>query len=258
MSQEPATLEFTGERVLPDTGRDVLQQSLLAFHQALYNAIAPHCTARTVLDLGCGSGHGSMILQRHAAQVWGMDIAPEALHFAANRMPPLAGRLFVGDSQALAFPDEQFDVVCAIEVIEHVADAALLLSEIRRILRPGGKCFISTPNRLVFSPGSTRPLNPFHVVEYTYDTFAALFGELFADVTIQCIYLRQRSFLVRYQRAALPFHLPFPLNRIERFCAWHLPFWNQRALQPHQVILAPHYRPNCSGFLSFCTRPHMA
>jgi SAM-dependent methyltransferase len=254
MSNTPPTLEFTGERVLPHTAGDVLQQSLLAFHQAIYNAIAPHCAGKTVLDLGCGSGHGSAILQRRGARLWGTDNAPAALHFAASAMPTLAGRLLASDALRLPYPDQQFDVVCAVEVIEHVPDAAQMLAEIRRVLRPGGICCFSTPNRLVFSPGRTQPLNPFHVVEYTHDTFAALLGEQFTEVNIQCIYLRQRSFLVRYQRAALRFELPFPLNRIERFCVWHLPFWNRQALQPQHVALTPHYRPDCSGFFAICTR----
>jgi ubiquinone/menaquinone biosynthesis C-methylase UbiE len=249
-------LSFTGERVLPETGYDILQQSILAIHQAYYAFIQPYCHRQRVLDLGCGTGHGTALLQQQAGSlVWGTDIANEAIHYAVQYNSALINRLFVSDVLALPVPDETFDVVSTIEVIEHVPDATRMLHEICRVLRSDGRCLLSTPNRLTHSPQRSVPVNPFHVVEYSYTELLDLLKQSFAEVTIYCVVLKQRQFLVRYQRSALHMHLPPLLAAIERFAAWHMPIWKQRTLQPRHILLTRDYHPRSWGFLAVCARP---
>jgi SAM-dependent methyltransferase len=248
-------LPFTGERVVPDTGGDILQTGLLAIHQAIYRVIGQRCAGKRVLDLGCGSGHGMATLGRHGpAEIWGTDVAPEALGFAARYYPPAARRLVVCDALRLALAPGQFDLVSAVEVIEHVASAEGFLAEIGRLLRPGGFCLLSTPNRLTHSPGSDRPRNPFHRIEYTYDELDALLRRFFRSVRIECVTLT-RGFLARFQPHALDPALPFPLGNLERFLYWHVPPWNRYALAPRDVSIGPRYSPGCFGFLATCSEP---
>jgi SAM-dependent methyltransferase len=66
------------------------------------------------------------------------------------------------------------DVVANLQVIEHLWDQEGFLAECHRVLRPGGRLLITTPNRLTFSPGRDTPLNPFHTRELAAAELAAL------------------------------------------------------------------------------------
>ncbi len=98
-----------------------------------------------VLDVGCGEGHFAAALQRVGAEVVAVDVAAEPLSRARSRHPALDLRL-VEPEAALPFEDTSFDMVWAGETIEHVADTAQWLSELRRVLRSGGLLLISTPD----------------------------------------------------------------------------------------------------------------
>jgi 2-polyprenyl-6-hydroxyphenyl methylase/3-demethylubiquinone-9 3-methyltransferase len=97
-----------------------------------------------LLDVGCGEGRFAAELALIGATVLGVDVAEEPLRRARELHPGLDLRL-VADQGVWGLPDASFDVVWAGEVIEHVADTAAWLSEVRRVLRPGGRLLLSTP-----------------------------------------------------------------------------------------------------------------
>lgn len=97
-----------------------------------------------VLDVGCGEGVFAAELALSGAQVLGIDVAEEPLRRARERHPELELKLVEGEG-SWPLPDAAFDVVWAGEVIEHVADTAAWLSEVRRVLRSGGSLLLSTP-----------------------------------------------------------------------------------------------------------------
>lgn len=98
-----------------------------------------------VLDIGCGEGHFAAALLCAGAEVVAVDVAAEPLSRAHSQHPALDLRL-VEPEAPLPFEDTSFDVVWAGETIEHVADTAQWLSELRRVLRSGGLLLISTPD----------------------------------------------------------------------------------------------------------------
>jgi len=97
-----------------------------------------------VLDVGCGEAVFAAELSALGAEVTGIDVAEEPLRRARAREPALELHL-IEDDGAWPLPDSAFDVVWAGEVLEHVADTAGWLSELRRVLRSGGTLLISTP-----------------------------------------------------------------------------------------------------------------
>jgi len=97
-----------------------------------------------VLDVGCGEGLLAAALEDAGALVVGIDVAEEPLRRARTRHPSLDLRVVDGEGP-WPLHDAAFDVVWAGEVIEHVADTATWLSEVRRVLRPGGTLLLSTP-----------------------------------------------------------------------------------------------------------------
>jgi len=99
-----------------------------------------------VLDVGCGEGCFAFALARvGATKVVGIDVAAEPLRRARVRHPELDLRQ-VRAERAWPLEDASFDAVWAGEVIEHVADTAAWLSQVRRVLRSGGRLLLSTPD----------------------------------------------------------------------------------------------------------------
>jgi 2-polyprenyl-3-methyl-5-hydroxy-6-metoxy-1,4-benzoquinol methylase len=97
-----------------------------------------------VLDVGCGEGRFSAELARAGREPVGIDVAEEPLRRARARDPALDLRR-VSPAGPWPLADVSFDAVWAGEVIEHVADTAGWLSEVRRVLRSGGVLVLSTP-----------------------------------------------------------------------------------------------------------------
>jgi ubiquinone/menaquinone biosynthesis C-methylase UbiE len=97
-----------------------------------------------VLDVGCGEGRFTAELARAGRAVVGIDVAEEPLRRARARDGSIDVRLVAADGE-LPFEDCSFDAVWAGEVIEHVADTAGWLSEVRRVLPSGGALVLSTP-----------------------------------------------------------------------------------------------------------------
>ena len=96
------------------------------------------------LDLGCGTGEFTLELDRAGAEVVGLEVAEAALRRARATHPGLDFRIAPIDGP-LPLEDCTFDLVWASEVIEHVADTARWLSEVRRVLAPGGRVLLTTP-----------------------------------------------------------------------------------------------------------------
>jgi len=163
-----------------------LRERRLAFLRA---AVRPGDRA---LDVGCGAGEFTAALAQAGAKAVGVDVAEAALARARASHAELDFRLVPIDGP-LPFEDNAFDLVWASEVIEHVADTARWLSEIRRVLAPGARLLVTTPShgRLrVALEGIERFSEPLgeHLHLYTARSLRALLGEFdFAPIDVRAV-----------------------------------------------------------------------
>lgn len=95
-----------------------------------------------LLDVGCGNGDRLVMFRKLGWQVEGQEVDPSAHAVAVSR----GLCVHLGDLSELALEPESFDAITMNHVIEHVADAAELLNECRRLLAPDGRLIITTPN----------------------------------------------------------------------------------------------------------------
>jgi 2-polyprenyl-6-hydroxyphenyl methylase/3-demethylubiquinone-9 3-methyltransferase len=100
-----------------------------------------------VLDVGCGAGFLSNRLAERGHLVTGVDASEGSLAAAARHDATQSVRYTIGDARRLFFADASFDVVCAMDFLEHVDEPALVIAEASRVLAPGGLFFFHTFNR---------------------------------------------------------------------------------------------------------------
>ena len=133
--------------------------------------MAPHVHG-AMLDIGCGRGYGFEIVAPRTTTQVGIDISKEFLTKARDQFAEISFTCASGDALPLAA--SSFDSVLAFDVIEHAQDDLHFLAELKRVARRGALIALSTPNRLVSSGKSLKPLDPFHVREYEAAEFYQL------------------------------------------------------------------------------------
>ncbi len=105
---------------------------------------------RDVLDVGCGAGVEVVRFARGGARVTGVDIAARAVDLTRQNLSQqgLAARLEVADGEALPLPDASSDFVYAHGVVQYTTNDRQLVSEVHRVLRPGGLAMFQAYNRV--------------------------------------------------------------------------------------------------------------
>jgi ubiquinone/menaquinone biosynthesis C-methylase UbiE len=105
---------------------------------------------RRVLEVGCGAGTDLVRFARAGAIATGIDLASSSIGLARQNfsLEGLHATLLVADGEALPFGDAGFDLVYAHGVVQYTTDAAALVRECRRVLKPGGVAIFQVYNRV--------------------------------------------------------------------------------------------------------------
>lgn len=148
--------------------------------------------ARQILEVGCGAG-GMLGPLGRFGNVTGIDISHEYMQFCADRGHR---RVVTGSGYELPFQDNSFDMVALFDVIEHIEDDIRVLEEVRRVLKPDGRVFISVPAYQFLFSQNDRVAH--HLRRYTA-------GRL--DSTLRCAGLKS-SKLTYFNTFLFPLILP--------------------------------------------------
>ncbi|WP_223271827.1 class I SAM-dependent methyltransferase [Algoriphagus ratkowskyi] len=100
-------------------------------------------TGSKFLDVGCGLGLGLAYANQHNCELFATEFDTGALNFVKQHFPV---ETFQGDIWEAKYPENYFDFIHISHVIEHVLDPKAYISEMKRILKPGGHLAIGTPN----------------------------------------------------------------------------------------------------------------
>ena len=206
----------TAERVSRSAAENfVYQRSRLAYVTA-----ATEVSGR-VLEIGTGTGYGIDIIAPHAEHFTTLDKfcspdlgeLPTNVEFVEATVPPLP------------FADESFDCVVSFQVIEHIRRDKAFVAEVHRVLKPGGRFIVSTPNRPM---SLTR--NPWHVREYTAAHLRELLAE-FSEVDMRGVSGNDKVWAY-YEKNRVSVHriMRFDILRMQ----WWLPAWLLRL--PYDVM----------------------
>jgi len=106
-----------------------------------YGGPAADTSPLTILDIGCGTGAMSARIARWG-RVVSADFSPLALQFSRRRG---LGHLVGADAMRLPFASDQFDVIVAMDMLEHLPDDCRAICEFYRVLKPGGRVFAMVP-----------------------------------------------------------------------------------------------------------------
>jgi ubiquinone/menaquinone biosynthesis C-methylase UbiE len=99
---------------------------------------------KKVLDVGCGNGYVLKNYAKEGAQVYGVDITPASIDLCKKRfnLNNISGNFQVANAEELPFPDNYFDCVSSMGVLHHVPNTEKAVSEIFRVLKPGGRLIV--------------------------------------------------------------------------------------------------------------------
>lgn len=205
-------MEITGERhVLNQKFNNLAEYYNHLMHLATYQFAEKMIADKTVLDFGCGSGYGSVLLAKDAASVVGADISKEAVDFANENYA----------EENLTFKtideigDEKFDVITSFQVIEHVSNDKAYITNLKNHLKPDGILLVSTPDRQHRLYPFQKPWNIFHLKEYSDQSLKTALEKEFNNVKMlkmtsdKEFVLSEISRTLKQKKITLPSTLPF-------------------------------------------------
>ena len=158
---------MSGERVCPQNIKTREEYLIYLKGIFLYEWCMGQASGDSVcLDVGCGEGYGASALARQVKRLTAIDVDRKTIAAAREKYRAKNLNFMVYDGRQLPFAENSFDIVTAFHVLEHVKDDFYFVDEAKRVLKPGGKLILATPNKEMRLSGTMAPWNIHHFREY--------------------------------------------------------------------------------------------
>jgi 2-polyprenyl-3-methyl-5-hydroxy-6-metoxy-1,4-benzoquinol methylase len=162
------------ERINVDKTKHVSVADQITFHYTLADKYFPS-ECKVLLDIACGSGHGTELLKHKSDKLFGIDIDKDVIDLAnTNNINDNISFIKADVNKLTMIEDNSVDVITAFEIIEHILPKQFL-DEMYRVLKPGGTIFISTPQNII---GDVPVINC-HIKEFSLDEIKTEVSRLF-------------------------------------------------------------------------------
>lgn len=171
-------MDFTGERYLPE-----IYGAIALEHKHRYLIACQYAQGKEILDIASGEGYGSAMLSQVAQSVIGVDISEEAIAHATQKYIAENLEFRLGNAAEIPLPDASVDMVVSFETIEHHTQHEEMLQEIKRVLRPGGLLYMSSPDKTYYTD-VPHFQNEYHVKELTSEEFTTLIARYFKNYAL--------------------------------------------------------------------------
>lgn len=204
-------------RIIPEeTGRNLYIQ-----HLKVYEFLGRNAKNKQILEVGCGDGYGAAFLAKLVRSIIAVDYENEVILTAQSKYKANNLKYLCMDATRLGFNENEFDLVCSFQVIEHIPENRLLtyLTELKRVLKPDGELYLSTLNlEKVMKDSSIYKKNPAHCKEFRISELKVVLSEVFNDYVIYGLHpsLKHKFYLI-LKKSGVFRSLPFFLNPVERF-----------------------------------------
>jgi ubiquinone/menaquinone biosynthesis C-methylase UbiE len=179
-----------------------------------------------VADIGCGAGRLIQKLNNaphdEGTEFYGLDISHKLCEVAQQKNP--YARIVQGDAEALPYEDNFFDFVFMTETLEHMLDSDKALSEVHRVLKPGGIFIFTVPNRDWAS---------FDFYDRIRNKSAQPIDDHYFRVAEIKEYLRKNSFKIVSLKGSENLFYYEPYHKFEQFAALFLPFLHTKMKRLH-------------------------
>ena len=190
-----------GKRLDPndiDTREKFLESLWHLFpYEQVKTLIKPH---ERGIEIGFGEGYGTHILSTVCREIFALEIEPAIVAYADEKYRRENCVFKLYDGTTIPFPDESFDVAVSFQVIEHIDNDLHFVSELHRVLKKGGRLYLTTPNkRLRLKPGQ-KPFNRFHKREYYSHELESILRTSFRVVKLFGVNARESIRQIELQR----------------------------------------------------------
>lgn len=159
------------ERITCDSA-SYTTRPLFLEHITRYHLAQRYAAHKKVLDAGCGTGYGILLLSKKALMAVGIDENSEAIRYCQEKNRGAKVSYKMMDARKIDYDDNFFDVVVAFELLEHISEQDQFLKGVHRVLKKGGRLIISTPNIHIYGMGKAK--NPYHKKELTPAEFLSI------------------------------------------------------------------------------------
>ena len=149
-----------------------------ARYNEVLDSFEKHRSSNKILDIGCGYGFFLEVAKERGWEVYGTELSDEAIAICEAK----GIKTFKGKIIDNSYSDEKFDIITSFEMIEHINYPIEYTQQIKRLLKPGGKAYVTTPNfNAVLRYRLKEAYNvieyPNHLIYFTKNTLQSLFEQ---------------------------------------------------------------------------------